>query len=189
MSAALPTGPRGRVLALGLLAILLAALWLAVAAPLLAWHAERAETLDRRATLADRMESVAATLPRLRPEAAGAPAAAAPRALLDGASDPVAGAALQGQLDTLAAAAGIALSSAELLPVEAAGAYRRVSLRLTGIGPWAALIRLLQTIDQASPRMIVDDLQILPAPSLAAGAAQPVAATLTVIAFRAGAPG
>ena len=43
MIESLPTGRRGQVLAWALLLVVLAAAWAAVAAPLLDWHAERAE--------------------------------------------------------------------------------------------------------------------------------------------------
>ncbi len=186
MTLALPTGPRGRVLALGLLVIAAMAIWLAVAAPLLDWYAVRADRLVQRQTLAARMDAITAALPRLRREAESAAAGPALNTVLEGSSDAVAGAALQGKLEALAAEAGTALSSAELLPVEPAGAYRRVRLRLVVNSPWPAFIQLLQAIDQASPRMLVDDLQLQPAPSVLAGAAQPLAATLSVIAFRPG---
>ena len=186
MLAALPTGVRGQVLALALTVLAAGAAWLAVAAPLLAWHTDRAERLVQRQTLADRMASVAATLPQLRRQAEGLPASAAPQPLLQGASDAVAGAALQGQLDRMASEAGIALSSAELLPAEAAGSYRRIAIRLTANGPWPALVALLQAVAQASPRMLVDDLQLQAAPSVTSTAAPPVSVTLTVLAFRAG---
>lgn len=171
---------------MALLAIVLLAAWVAVVAPLLAWHADRAELLSQRQALAQRMERVAATLPQLQRNAAGTPTAPGAGALLEGGSDAVAGAALQGQVEALAAASGIPLSSTELLPTEAVGAYRRMSLRLTLTGPWPALVRLLQALDQASPRMLVDDLQLQLAPSVTAGAGQPLGATFTVIGFRAG---
>ena len=187
MTLALPTGPRGRLLALGLAGVLAASAWIGVVAPLLSWHAERAETLASRRLLADRMEAVAETLPELRSaSAAGAAYGPAPRALLEGASDAVAGAALQSQLQDMAAQAGASLTSAELLPAEAAGAYRRVGLRLAVNGSWPTLVTLLQAIEQASPRMLVDDLQMQPAPSLSVGAARPLDASLVVLAFRTG---
>lgn len=189
MPTALPTGLRGRLLALALTAAVLAATWLAAAAPLLAWYADRAETLAQRQTLAQRMETVAATLPQLRLTQAGGAASPAPRALLEGASDAIAGAALQTRLEALAAQAGLTLASAEALPAEPSGAYRRVGLRLVLAGPWPALVRLLESVSQASPRMLVDDIQLQVATSVSAGTAQPVGAALTVIAFRAGAPG
>lgn len=189
MPLSLPTGPKGRILALGILALLLGMTWLAVAAPLRALHADRAETLEQRRALAARMQALADAAPLLQRAAAATGAGPQPRALLQGASDSVAGAALQAQIEALAATSGVALSSTELLPAEASGAYRRIGLRLTVTGQWPALIRLLQGIDQSSPGMLVDDLQLQVATSVAAVASQPLAAALTVIAFRAGGAG
>ena len=183
----LPTGARGRTLAVAILLLVLAAAWLAVAAPLLDWHARRSDMLMRERTLAARMESVAATMPQLRVQAEGVSAGPAPRALLEGTSDSIAGAALQGQLDELVRGAGNSLASAELLPAEAAGAYRRIGLRLSLSGTWSGLIALFEAVESATPRMLIDDLQLRPAPSVTAGADQPIAATFTVIAFRAAA--
>lgn len=187
VSASLPTGPRGKALAVGLVGVALGLVWLAVAAPLLAWHADRAELLAQRQALATRMEAVAATLPQLRADAEGAAASPAAQALLQGATDAVAGAALQGQVETMASGAGMTVSSLELLPTEAAGAFRRVGLRLSVNGSWPSLLRLLQAVDEARPRMVVDDVQVQPLASVAVAEAQGFAATFTVIAFRAGA--
>ena len=74
----------------------------------------------------------------------------------------------------------------QLLVVEAVGAYRRLGLRVNVSGPWPALVAVLAGIDEASLRMLVDDLQLQPAPSVTAGAAQPLGATFTVVAFQAG---
>ena len=179
----LPTGPRGRALALAIAGLLLAAVWLVAAVPLIEWHGARAERLVQRRALAERMALLAETLPRLRLDAASGERA--PPALLDGGSDSLAGAALQSKVQEMAAQAGAALSSAELLPAEAAGAYRRVSLRISAGGSWAALVALLQAMDQATPRMMVDEMRVQNAPSIAPGAGRPVAATLTIVGFRA----
>ena len=45
----LPTGRLGQALAMGLTLLVLAALWLGVALPLLDWHAERAQAMEQRA--------------------------------------------------------------------------------------------------------------------------------------------
>jgi general secretion pathway protein M len=130
------------------------------------------------------MATVAETLPRIRQEAEAG--GGAPPALLEGASDSIAGASLQGQVQEMASRAGLTLASAELLPAEAAGRYRRVSLRLSVSGSWPALVGLLQALEEGTPRMLVDELQVQNAPSIAPGAGRPVSASLTVLAFRAG---
>ena len=185
MAAALPTGPRGRLLALGLTLLAAAAFWFGVVGPLLAWHADRAERVERRDALARRTAALAETLPTLRARAeATAAAGPAPAALLQGGSDAVAGAALQARVQELAAHAGAALSSAEGLPTEQLGSFRRIALRVTLTAPWPALVELLRALEAAAPRMLVDDLQVQPAPSLQV-TGRPLGVTLTVLAFRA----
>lgn len=130
------------------------------------------------------MIAVAATLPRVREEAQSGNEA--PPSLLEGASDPVAGAALQSQVQAMTSRAGAALASAELLPAEAAGRYRRIALRVAVNGSWPAIVALLRAVEEATPRMLVDELQVRDAPSIAPGSGRPVAASLTVVAFRAG---
>ncbi len=184
MMTTLPTGPRGRAVALALAGIAAALIWLGAAAPLLDWHHARADRLTQRQMLAAHMEAVADSLPQLRRRAASVAAGPAVGALLEGPTDAVAAAALQGQLERLAGQAGVTLSSTELLPMEAAQDYRRVRLRLTVSGAWPAFVKLLQQVDQATPRMLVDDLQLQPAASVSSAPGQMLGATLTVIAFR-----
>ena len=187
MAAALPTGPRGRLLALGLTAMAAAVLWLGVIEPALAWHAERAELVERRGALVRRMEALSDTLPALRARVAVATSGTAATTLLEGGSDAVVGAALQARVQDLAAGAGATLASAEGLPVEQLGGYRRIALRVTLTAPWPALVALLGALDAASPRMLVDDLQLRPAPAMQA-TDRPLGATLTVLTFRAAEP-
>ena len=182
---ALPSGRRGQVLAVAIAAALLLALCFGVVLPLAALHASRAESLDRQSVLAGRMRTVAASLPALRRRAATLAAGPAPRTLLEGASDAVAGAALQEQVQAMAVEAGSPLTSAETLPAEPAGAYRRISLRVSLSAPYTTLVHLLAAIADATPRMLVDDLQVQAPPLGLRSAVLPMDATLTVLAFRA----
>ncbi len=186
----LPTGRRGRLLALGLTFTVLGALWVGVAAPLIEWHALRSEQVQARRALARRMAEIAETLPELRDQArlAAASGRASGEATLDGASDAIAAAALQGRLQEMAARAGAPLTSAEALPGEAAGAWRRVGVRVSVNAPWPAVVRLLQAVGTASPRMLVDDLQLRAPPLLLRTGTRPMDAGFTVFAFRAEAP-
>ncbi len=188
MAVNLPDGRGGRALAVALTAVVLAAVWFAVAAPLLDWHAQRAEDLAGRATLARRMAEVADTLPDLQRRGAG-PAAAAPAAsLIGGDTDAIAAANLQQRVQEMAGRAGVALSSTEVLASVQLGATRRIGLRVSTNAGWGVLMRLLQSIEQAVPRMLVDDLQlrgqrlVTPLPDL------PLDAGFTVLAFRAAPP-
>jgi general secretion pathway protein M len=186
----LPTGRRGRLLALGLTAAMLGALWVALAAPLIEWHALRAEQVQARRALARRMAEIAETLPELRDQArlATASGRAPGEATLDGASDAIAAAALQGRLQEMAVRAGAPLTSAEALPGEAAGAWRRIGVRVAVSAPWPAVVRFMEAVSAASPRMLVDELQLRAPPLLLRTGVRPMDASFTVFAFRAEAP-
>ncbi len=185
MAASLPTGRAGQALAAALLLLVGAAAWQAVAAPLLDMYAERAEALAQRGALARRMAQVAAGLPGLQAAASqAAPAGAAGATLMDGASGAAAGAALQQTVQDMAARAGATLGSIEALPAEPAGRYRRIAVRVSVAAPWPALVRLLQSLGDAQPDMLVDDLQLRALVGLGVGADPPMDATLTVISFQ-----
>ena len=182
----LPTGRAGSLLALGLALIVLLTAWFAVAAPLLDWYAERGARLDQRLVLARRMAALAATLPRLRQAEAGAATSGiAPSMLLEGATDAVAAATLQERVQDMARQAGVSLASAETLPATPAGAYRRIGLRVSLSGPWPVLVTLLEQVEQASPRMLLDDLQLHGPRMVAPPPNPPLEAGFTVFAFRA----
>jgi general secretion pathway protein M len=185
MAASLPDGRRGRVLAMALGLVVVASLWAAVVEPLMSWHADGAQRLEQRQVLEQRMEALAATLPSLQARAAARTAKGpVPGAVLQGETDAVAGAALQQLVQQMATAAGTSLSSVEVLPAEMVGGYRRIGLHVALAAPWPVLVHLLQSIEAATPPMLVDDLQ-LHAPPLD-NAALPMDASFTVLAFRAG---
>jgi general secretion pathway protein M len=189
MNTTLPDGRRGRMLAVALAGAVAAALWLGIASPLIAWHSHRADLIARRHALARHMAAVAARLPDLQREAAAATAGGPPAlALLDGAADPIAGATLQGLVQDMADKSGVSVTSTEMLPAEQVGGYRRIGLRVSVYAPhWPTIVRLLQAIEQAMPRMLVDDLQIHGLSVRLQGDGAPVDASFTVFAFRAAA--
>lgn len=193
MISALPTGARGRWLALGITMLAAALIWSAVIGPLVAWQASLITAGENRGAIARRMAALVETLPELRRQA-GAPESQGRggglggqpdlAALLDGRTDALAGAALQVRLRELASQTGVSLASAETLPAEAVGGFRRISVRIAATGAWPVLVRLLEALDQASPRMLVDDVQLQSALSLGTETTRPLTVTLTVLAFR-----
>lgn len=186
--AALPTGHAGRWTALVLLAVVLAVAWLGIAAPLLDLYQDRMETMAQRATLFRRMAQIAATQPELE-RAVQADLAAPPQAdaLLTQATDAVAAAAVLQMLQDMATRAGAPLSSTETLPAEAVGAYRRVRLRIALSAPLPNVVALLQALDQARPRLLVDDLQLRALPVLIGRDSPPLDGSMVIMAFRPGA--
>lgn len=181
----LPTGPRGQILAVALTVVVLALAWLGGVAPALDWYAARAEYLDGQQALAARMAGIAASAPALQRQLARVGDAPPPRTVLDGATDAIAGAALQQAVQDMAAKAGVTVTSAEVLPAETVGSYRRIGLHVTASGGWPVIVALLEAVAQATPRMLVDDLTLRQGLALGPSESHPLQAAFTVIAFHA----
>ncbi len=181
----LPEGLRGKILAVALLMTVVAALWAGVAVPLTDWYAARADRLEQQTRLAQRMEQFVADLPELR-RRAGTAETAAPVAVLEGASDSVAGAALQQRLQQIGAAVGAQLASTEVLPGEPVGAYRRIGVRLSVSGTWPVLVNLLDAITASSPPLLVNDLQVESSRAIMGFAEPALSTSMVVFGFRAG---
>ena len=157
----MPTGRRGRFLALGLVLVTLGGLYFLAVAPLLGVYADRQERLEDGRMLLPRLRAAAAALPELRAQVAELRAAARTRKVtLDGASDAIASANLQSRIEGLAGAAGATIGSTESLPPETRDGYRRIGLRFALNGPYETLVKLLAKLAEATPPLIVDNLQI-----------------------------
>jgi len=186
MAAALPTGRQGRILAVGLLVLAAILIWFGLAAPLMDFYQAQAAKLAERAALAQRMAGLAAELPDLRTRAATMPTSN-DTATFEGATDALAGATLQSQLQSLAGTVGATLSSLETLTAEQSGPYRRIGVKLSIGAPLPVLVQLLAQIEQARPPMLIDDLQIHGSPIVLPGAqASALDIGFTVYGFRSG---
>ncbi len=185
----LPTGRPGRLLAAGLLLLLLVAGWELVGSPLCDWYDGRAEALAGRQALSVRMQALAARLPALRRAAEAGAGRSGPGVLIEGGSDAIAGAALQGQVQQMAATLGASLSSSETLPGAAAGpsgsGYRRVAVRISVTAPFEVMVRLVAAIERATPVMLIDDFE-LHGSRIQLMQNAPLEASLTVLSFRRG---
>lgn len=180
----LPTGRPGQILAVTITGAAAFALWLVIVAPVAEWHSHRSDLIAERRALAQHMEAIVANLPGLQRQAKVAAAAAPARVLLGGTTDPVAGAELQGLVQDVAEKCRVSVSSAEMLSTSQIGGYRRIGLRLAVYAPqWSAFIDFLKSIEQGTPRMFVDDLEIHGLPTRIKGVT-PVDASLTVLGFR-----
>ena len=193
----LPTGVPGRMLALGLTLLVVVALWVAAGQPLANWYADRADSLAQRTALARRMSDLAASLPALASQltggmpsgnSVGTAGGTTGSATLAGNSDAVASADLQQRVQEMAARAGVTVTSTETLPAVAAGAYRRIGLHLSVTATWPVLVALLQAVGQASPRMLIDDLQVRGPRLVVQPAEPPLEVSFTVFGFRADIP-
>jgi general secretion pathway protein M len=185
MKLALPTGRPGQALALALTVLAATAVWVMGIAPLARWYVERAEALQQRRMFAAHAAALAADLPRLRRLADQPGGAHRPLAALAGSSDAVASATLQGLLQKMAGDAGTSLSTIATLPAVPVGAYRRIGLHITMTASWSQFIRLLQTVETATPRMTVDDVTLHSSSMTLSGMVDPpIQASFTVSTFR-----
>jgi general secretion pathway protein M len=183
----MPEGRRGQIVAAGLLVAAIGLVWLVVAAPLLDWYDARAERLVDRKLMLTRMTQIAAGLPALRQQSGKASSGAPPAtALLGGDTDAVAGAALQGVVQDIATAAGATLASAEALPGEQQGAFRRIGLRVTLHSDWTVLMAMLQAVDESQLRLLVDDVQLHSTAQPQRTGPSVIEASFVVLGFRPG---
>lgn len=183
----LPIGKRGRLLALGLTLAVSGGLWTGIIQPVLAWYTQGAELLRQRQVLARRMVAIVQELPALQRQADTAAAQGRQIGmLLSGATDALAGAALQGRLEGMVRDSGVRLGSTETLPAQPTGAYRRIPLRLSVTGNWSELVVLLRAIDHSTPPLFIDDVQLYGTAIRGRTDLPPIEAAFTVFGFRAG---
>jgi general secretion pathway protein M len=184
---ALPNGPRGQFLAVAIALAIAALIWFCVVQPVIAWHASFAEHLAQRRALSQRMAELVSTLPQLQAQAVGKNVSGpTPSAVLQGSTDAIAGAMLQQLVQRMAASAGASLNSVEMVPSQPVGNYHRIGLHIALQAQWPVVVRLLHSVERATPRMFVDDLR-LRGPAMQ-NAALPMDASFTVLAFCAGRP-
>jgi hypothetical protein len=169
----LPEGRAGRLLALAILALLLAAAGQGLVRPLLELHAAREADLARQRELVERYRTVAGELAELRRSLPAGVAAAAARTL-PGANDAVAAAELLTLVQATLAAQGGVVASAETLPAETLDGFRRIGVRITTAGRQDYLARALAALAGAAPLLTVEGLQVTAErPGAAGGRAEP----------------
>ena len=195
MRMSLPSNRPGQMLAVTITLFAVLLVWFAAISPLVELFSENAEALARRRVLLHHMTDLVDTLPALQAAAGigGTPggrvnadtgAGIPDGSFLDGSTDAVAGAALQQRIQEMAAGLGAVLSSTEALPATPVSGYRRIALRISLSAPWPVLIGLLQAVQQASPRMLIDDLQAHGTRTLTPNLQLPLDAGFTILAFR-----
>jgi len=191
MTSTLPSGGRGQVLALAILAMAVLSVWVLIVSPARDWYDDRAESIERRHAMARRMAALAETLPALRRDAElsggakdGGPDRLAPPPLLPGASDALAAASLQQRIEELAGAAGVRISTQEILPARQDGDMRAIAVRLGVTAPFSSLVALLSALTRSDVPLVVDEAQLRALPPTSQDTGQPVNATLAIVSFR-----
>jgi len=156
----LPEGTRGKALALAIGALLLCVLYVAIVMPLRGFYDTNAQALHDRGEVMKRYERAVQDLPRLRGEAQQRRQQPGGSLLLTGSSDAVAAADLQSTLKDLVEADGATLESAQTLPAETLGDFRRVGVRLSFSGSLELLTSVLLGVETANPVLSVGGLEL-----------------------------
>lgn len=157
----MPTGMRGRILALSLLCALIGVVYVGLVIPLTNLYRSGEAVLADRRLLVPKLEQLAAEVPSLRARLAALESSGTgDEVALDGASDALASANLQSRLEQLAAANGVTIASTEAIAAEDRGPYRRIGLRVAVNGNYEAVVKLLAAIEEAKPPLIPANLQI-----------------------------
>jgi general secretion pathway protein M len=186
MPFSLPTGRLGQLSAVGILLAALLVLWLGAISPVAALYHARAQALSERRVFAEKMAEVAAQLPALRVEVATVGHRLRPAHLLfAGATDALSSAEMQETLEKMATTAGVGVLSVDSVPAKNVGPVRRVGLRFSLSGKYAAVVRFLVAVAGSVPPMLIDDLQI-EGPGGDSEGNVSLLANLTVYAFRGG---
>jgi general secretion pathway protein M len=149
------------LLAVALLFLALGSVYFLAVAPLVDLYQQREARIEDARILLPRLQAMTAQLPVLRAQVARLRAAARTRKVtLAGASDAIASADLQSRIEALATSVGATIGSTESLPAETRDGYRRIGLRFALNGPYETLVRLLAKLQEATPPLVVDNLQI-----------------------------
>ncbi len=185
------TGRRGQAMAIGVSVFALALIWFGFVDPVRTWFDSQALRLEQRQALLHRMQEIATTLPSLRASVAGKSAQreATGAIMLRGASDSVAAADLQEQVQKMASSAGANLTAVETLPVSQTGKWHKVSLRISLNAPWPVLMDLLRSIELSSMRILIDDVHFHSATLVSRPTVLPIQASMVIYGFRPSGPG
>lgn len=157
----LPDGPRGRALAAGILVLIVVAVYMMIVSPLVDLYDARADRLQSRVDLAQRLAISARDLPRLRASAEQLEKDPSKgTVLLTGGSPAVAAAQLQTTVKEIVENSGAHLISSEILAAEAVESFQRVGLHVSFAGDLSLLTSVLRGIETSHPAMFIDNVEI-----------------------------
>lgn len=185
----LPEGRPGRLLAVGVTLLLLLSAWLLISG-LLDLHAREQMAIADRQQMLIRTQALVDSIPSLQERYETASRSAhGDTLLLTESSRETALARLQEIVHDTAHSVQVEPSSMEPLPVVRNGPFEHLGVRLSLTTSWNTLVHLLNTLSEnASPRLLIDDLQIQVAGTSSledeATKGRMVDASLTILALR-----
>jgi hypothetical protein len=152
-----------RLAAVTLLLALLGLAWSTILGPIIDGIATDRESIDGSRQLLARYDRLAAELPTFEKQLAEIRASETAKGFLEGTGAAMLAAKLQGDVQRIAAGAGVALRSSQTLaPQESQDppGFTRIGLKLELGAPAAGLQRLLHGIETATPALFVDKLSV-----------------------------
>ena len=150
-----------RIAAFALSAGVAFALYVFVAAPIVAGYAETDAAVAQAAELLDRYRRIAAARPALQERLDALKSRQSEiGAYLSGGTDALAGAELQELVNATVAKGGGGLRSVQILPVKADGGFRRIGVRVQLTATMAQVLRVLHGFEAGSKLLFVAKLDI-----------------------------
>ena len=150
-----------RLAALALSAGVAFALYIFVAAPIVAGYAETDAAVAQAAESLDRYRRIAAARPALQERLDALKSRQSEiGTYLSGGTDALAGAELQELVTATVASGGGALRSVQILPVKADGGFRRIGVRVQMTATMAQVLRVLHRFEAGSKLLFVDKLEV-----------------------------
>ncbi len=150
-----------RLAALALTGGVAFALYVFVAAPIVAGYAETDAAVAQAAELLDRYRRIAAARPALQERLDALKSRQSEiGAYLSGGTDALAGAELQELVNATVAKGGGGLRSVQILPVKADGGFRRIGVRVQLTATMAQVLRVLHGFEAGSKLLFVAKLDI-----------------------------
>ncbi len=150
-----------RLAALALSAGVVFALYVFVAAPIVAGYAETDAAVVQATELLDRYRRIAAGRPALQERLEALKSRQSEiGTYLSGGTDALAGAELQELVNATVARGGGGLRSVQILPVKADGGFRRIGVRVQMTATIAQVLRVLHGFEAGSKLLFVDKLEV-----------------------------
>lgn len=150
-----------RLAALALSAGVAFAVYIFVAAPIIAGYAETDAAVAQAADLLDRYRRVAAARPALQQRLDALKSRQSEiGAYLSGETDALAGAELQELVNATVAKGGGGLRSVQILPAKSDGGFRRIGVRVQMTATIAQVLHVLHGLEAGSTLLFVDNLEV-----------------------------
>jgi general secretion pathway protein M len=176
--------PASRGVALAILVGLVGVIYFGIAAPLLEQYRRGGSEIEALKSALTRFERIADERTSRQAELAGLEhQRAAQEGFLQGPNETLIAAEIQNRIKTLATAAHGELTSTQILPSEADGKLKRISVREQMSITLPGLVSVVHALESATPFLFLDNVDIRPHPDLRRRDADPFEAGIVDVRF------